>query len=25
VAATGKKIVLYRASEKNPTIVLPKA
>ena len=25
VAATGKKIVLYRASEKNPTIELPKA
>jgi RNA-binding protein len=25
VAATGKKIVLYRASEKNPVIVLPKA
>ena len=25
VSATGKKIVLYRASEKNPTIVLPKA
>ena len=25
VAATGRKIVLYRASEKNPTIVLPKA
>ena len=25
VAATGKKIVLYRASEKNPIIVLPKA
>lgn len=24
VAATGKKIVLYRASEKNPTIILPK-
>ena len=24
VAATGKRIVLYRASEKNPTIVLPK-
>ncbi len=24
VAATGRKIVLYRASEKNPTIVLPK-
>lgn len=25
VAVTGKKIVLYRASEKNPTIELPKA
>ena len=25
VAAVGKKIVLYRASEKKPTIVLPKA
>ena len=25
VAATGRKIVLYRASEKNPVIVLPKA
>lgn len=25
VAATGKKIVLYRASEKNPVIELPKA
>ena len=25
VAATGRKIVLYRASEKNPTIELPKA
>ncbi len=24
VAATGRKIVLYRASEKNPVIVLPK-
>ena len=24
VAVTGKKIVLYRASEKNPVIVLPK-
>lgn len=24
IAATGKKIVLYRASEKNPTIILPK-
>ncbi len=25
VAATGRKIVLYRASEKNPVIVLPKS
>lgn len=25
VAATGRKIILYRASQKNPTIVLPKA
>ena len=25
VAATGRKIVLYRASEKNPVIELPKA
>ena len=25
VAATGRKIVLYRASEKNPVIVLPRA
>ena len=25
VAATGRKIVLYRASEKNPVIVLPHA
>ena len=25
VAATGRKIVLYRASKKNPVIVLPKA
>lgn len=25
VAATGKKIVLYRASENNPCIILPKA
>ena len=25
VAATGRKIVLYRASEKNPTIELPRA
>ena len=25
VAVTGKKIVLYRASEKNPTIELPRA
>ena len=25
VAATGRKIVIYRASEKNPVIVLPKA
>ena len=24
IAATGRKIVLYRASEKNPTIELPK-
>lgn len=24
VAATGRKIILYRASQKNPTIVLPK-
>lgn len=24
VAATGRKIVLYRASEKNPVIVLPR-
>ena len=25
VAATGRKIILYRASQKNPVIVLPKA
>ena len=25
VAVTGRKIVIYRASEKNPVIVLPKA
>ena len=25
VAATGRKIILYRASQKNPTLVVPKA